>query len=415
MPVVMVGTLDTKGQELGFVRDLLRQHGLETLVIDAGSVGAPTLEPDIGREEVFRRAGTTLAEIQSRGDRGFAVGKAAEGVAAVVSELAQAGRVDAVFGLGGSGGTSIATAAMRALPFGLPKVVVSTLASGQTRPYVGGSDIVMFPSVADVAGLNRLTRTVLTNAARALAGMVLGAAEDPGPDPAQRPVVAATMFGVTTPCVDRARQRLEAAGCEVLVFHATGVGGQAMEGLVRDGLVQGVLDLTTTELADELVGGVLSAGPDRLEAAGRKGIPQVVSVGALDMVNFGPIAGVPERFAGRRLHVHNATVTLMRTTVSENAAIGAHMAEVLARAMGPVVVLIPEGGVSALDAPGKPFHDPEADAALFDALSTGLVGHSGVQLIRRREHINSDEFADSAALALLTLLKTARLPVTLPN
>jgi uncharacterized protein (UPF0261 family) len=415
MPVVMVGTLDTKGQELGFVRDLLRRHGLETLVIDAGSVGAPTLEPDIGREEVFRRAGTTLAEIQSRGDRGFAVGKAAEGVMAVVAELARAGRVDAVFGLGGSGGTSIATAAMRALPFGLPKVVVSTLASGQTRPYVGGSDIVMFPSVADVAGLNRLTRTVLTNAARALAGMVLGAAEDPGPDPAQLPVVAATMFGVTTPCVDRARQRLEAAGCEVLVFHATGVGGQAMEGLVRDGLVQGVLDLTTTELADELVGGVLSAGPDRLEAAGRKGIPQVVSVGALDMVNFGPIAGVPERFAGRRLHVHNATVTLMRTTVSENAAIGAHMAEVLARAMGPVVVLIPEGGVSALDAPGKPFHDPEADAALFDALSTGLAGHSGVQLIRRREHINSDEFADSAALALLTLLKTARLPVTLPN
>jgi uncharacterized protein (UPF0261 family) len=292
---------------------------------------------------------------------------------------------------------------MRVLPFGVPKVMVSTLASGQTRPYVGGSDIVMVYPVADLAGLNRLTRVALTNAALALAGMVrlprpeLAAAAD-------RPLVAATMFGVTTPCVDRARQALEARGVEVLVFHATGVGGEAMEGLVRDGQVAGVLDLTTTELADELVGGTLSAGPDRLEAAGRRGIAQVVSVGALDMVNFGPAATVPERFAGRRLHAHNPSVTLMRTTAEENARLGARMAEVLGRARGSVVVLVPARGVSALDAPGQPFYDPEADGALFEALTSGLSGRPHVRVEVRDEHINDPTFAEAAASALLELI-----------
>ncbi|HEV3166927.1 MAG TPA: Tm-1-like ATP-binding domain-containing protein [Isosphaeraceae bacterium] len=406
MPIVLVGTLDTKGRELAFVRDLVRQAGLDTLVIDAGSVGSPAFEPDIAREAVFQAAGATFESIQERGDRGHAVAKAAEGAAAIVAELHRQGKVEGVFGLGGSGGTTIATAAMRAVPFGVPKVVVSTLASGQTRPYIGGSDLVMFPSVADVAGLNRLTRTVLANAARALIGMVKGAKEA---DPASvssvdRPVVGATMFGVTTPCVDRARQVLDGEGCEVLVFHATGVGGQAMEGLVRDGEIAGVLDITTTELADELVGGVLSAGPDRLEAAGRKGVPQVVSVGALDMVNFGPRETVPDRFAGRLFHIHNPTVTLMRTTRPENSAIGSRMADVLSRAKGPVVVLIPVRGVSALDAPGKPFHDPEADAALFDALERGLATHSHVKVERRDEHINDPAFAEAAARTLLELM-----------
>jgi uncharacterized protein (UPF0261 family) len=407
MPVVLIGTLDTKGRELAFVRDLVQASGLGTSIIDAGSLGPPAIEPQFSREEVFRRAGTSLAAIRERGDRGHAVAEAARGVAALVAEWAAQGRVEGILAVGGSAGTTIGTAAMRAAPFGVPKVMVSTLASGPMRPYVGGSDIMMVHSVADIAGLNRLTRTVLSNAAHALIGMVRGGRPAAGPGEASRPVVAATMFGVTTPCVDRARRALEAAGCEVQVFHATGVGGQAMEGLIRDGQVAGVLDLTTTELADELVGGILSAGPDRLEAAGRRGIPQVVSLGALDMVNFGPPGTVPERFAGRRFHAHNPMVTLMRTTPAENAALGARMAEVLGRAAGPTVVLIPRGGVSALDVPGGPFHDPEASAALFEALTAGLAAHPRVRLVVREDHINDPAFADAAARLLLDLLPTA--------
>jgi uncharacterized protein (UPF0261 family) len=315
------------------------------------------------------------------------------------------GEVDGILAIGGSAGTTIGTAAMRALPFGLPKVVVSTLASGQTRPYVGGSDLALFPSVADVAGLNRLTTTVLSNAAHALVGMVKGRAAGVGAVPGSRPMVTATMFGVTTPCVTRCRGLLEAAGYEVVVFHATGVGGQAMEGLVRDGLVAGVLDLTTTEVADEVVGGVLSAGPDRLRAASRAGVPQVVSVGACDMVNFGPAETVPERFRGRLLHVHNATVTLMRTTREENSAMGRFLAAALREAAGPAVVLLPEGGVSALDAPGGPFWDPEADAALFGEVERGLAGVENVRVERRAEHVNDPAFADAAVGALLGLLE----------
>jgi uncharacterized protein (UPF0261 family) len=408
MPVVLIGTLDTKGHELAFVRDLLHGQRLETLVIDAGSMGPPVFLAEISRDEVFRRAGTSAEAVRERGDRGAAVADAARGVAAIVADLHIRTRIEGVFALGGSAGTVIGTSAMRALPFGLPKVMVSTLASGQTRPFVGGSDIMMVHPVADLAGLNRLTRKALTNAALALAGMI----RLPRPEPdasdsdRNRPVVAATMFGVTTPCVDRAREVLEAEGVEVLVFHATGVGGQAMEGLVRDGEVSALLDLTTTELADELVGGILSAGPERLEAAVRRGLPQVVSVGALDMVNFGPRATVPEKFAGRRFHIHNPSVTLMRTTAEENAALGAKMAGVLRGSSGPVVLMIPRRGVSALDAPGKPFHDPEADAALFNTLADGLAGHPLVRVEVRDEHINDRAFADAAARNLLGLLVT---------
>jgi uncharacterized protein (UPF0261 family) len=406
MPVVLVGTLDTKGDELGFVRDLLVAQGLETLVIDAGSVGPPGFAPDVDRAEVFRRAGTSWEAVQARADRGHAVTQATRGVAAIAADLCARGEIQGIFGLGGSAGTTIGTAAMRALPFGLPKLMVSTLASGQTRPYVGGSDLVMVHPVADLAGLNRLTRRALGNAALALAGMVRFApscSQAAGTE-ADRPLLAATMFGVTTPCVDRARRGLEARGLEVVVFHATGVGGQAMEGLVRDGQVAGLLDLTTTELADELVGGVLSAGPERLEAGVRRRIPQVVSVGALDMVNFGPRNTVPERFAGRRFHVHNPSVTLMRTTAEENRVLGRRMAEVLAGAEAPLVVLIPSRGVSALDAPGQPFHDPAADEALFEALTAGLSGHAWVRLVVRDEHINDPAFADAAVAHLLELL-----------
>jgi uncharacterized protein (UPF0261 family) len=404
MSVVLIGTLDTKGRELGFVRDELRRAGVRTLVIDAGSLAPPTIEPDISREVVFQRAGGSAVHANQRGDRGAAVAEAARGVTELVRELDRAGEVDGVLAIGGSAGTVIGTSAMRALPFGRPKLMVSTLASGQVRPFVGGSDILMLHSVADISGLNRLTRTVLSNAAHAMAGMVLRIGATSVATTDDRPVIVASMFGVTTPCVEHARTCLEAEGSEVIVFHATGVGGQAMEGLIRDGLIDGVLDLTTTELADELVGGVLSAGPDRLEAAGKRGIPQVVSLGALDMVNFGPKGTVPERFNGRTFHIHNQAVTLMRTTHDENAVLGSRIADVLGRSSGPVAVLVPLRGVSALDAPGRPFHDPRADAALFEALAHGLKASPQVRLIERDEHINDCAFAEAASAMLVELM-----------
>src|SRR5262249_8450433 len=280
-------------------------------------------------------------------DRGTAVTKAAKGVAAIVSRLHAEGRVSGVLGLGGSAGTTIATAAMRVLPIGVPKLMVSTLASGQVRHWVGDKDILMLNAVVDILGINRISRQILTEAARALAGMVLFASaspkseirnlksEIPAPD---RPLIAASMFGVTTPCVMRARDVLEAAGYEVLVFHATGNGGQAMESLIAEGLIVGVLDITTTELADELVGGILTAGPDRLTAAGKRGIPQVISVGALDMVNFGPPETIPEKFKDRQFYRHNATVTLMRTTVDENRRLGEEIGRKAAAAKGPTAI-----------------------------------------------------------------------------
>ena len=321
-------------------RALPRPRDSTSVTVDVGTSGSPAFVADVLREEVLARAGTSVAEVSARGDRGHAVTQAALGAAALVADLAAQGRVEGILALGGSAGTTIGTTAMHVLPFGVPKVMISTLASGQTRPFVGGSDLVLFPSVADLAGLNRITQQVMANASAALAGMVRARRRSDSQAVRDRPVIAATMFGVTTPCVDCARLHLERADYEVVVFHATGVGGQAMEGLVRDGQVAGVLDLTTTELADELVGGILSAGPNRLRAAAEAGIPQVVSTGALDMVNFGPKETVPDRFQNRRLHVHNANVTLMRTTAEENAQLGRRMAEVLATAArGPTVVL----------------------------------------------------------------------------
>jgi uncharacterized protein (UPF0261 family) len=405
--VLLIGTLDTKGQELAFVRDIFRGAGLETVLVDAGSLGPPTIVPDVSREKVFSAAGTTLGEVSSRADRGFAVAKAAEGVAV----LAVASRYDGIFALGGSAGTTIGTSAMRAAPFGTPKVMVSTLASGQTRPYLQGGDIVLIPTVADLEGLNRITRTVLHNAAHAMIGILRGGPLARSRTEEKRPVVAATMFGVTTACVHHAREILESAGCEVIVFHATGVGGQAMESLIRDGQIDAVLDLTTTEIADELVGGVLSAGPDRLRAAGRAGIPQVVSLGALDMVNFGPRETVPERFERRRFHIHNPNVTLMRTTPEESAEIGRTIAERLNKAQGPVDLLIPLGGVSALDAPGRPFAWAEADDALIRSIEQALdTSHPLIRLIRVDSHINDPGFAEQAASHLLEMLKPERSP-----
>lgn len=372
--VVLVGTLDTKGAEYAWLRDRLRELGCEVVLVDAG-VGEPAagVVADVLAERVAEAGGTTIAALRGAGDRGAAVTAMGEGAAVVLARLVAEGRADAVLAVGGSGGSSIAARAVRDLPIGLPKLIVSTMASGDVAPYVGAKDVTMTYSVVDIAGVNRVSRLILGNAAAAAAGMAKARADAP-PEPAdERPLVAASMFGVTTPAVDAARERLGDLGYEVLVFHATGAGGRALEGLVDGGLIAGVLDLTTTELADDLVGGVLSAGPDRLTAAGRHGIPQVVAPGALDMVNFGPRDTVPERFAGRNLYVHNPTVTLMRTTPDEMAELGRRVAAKLAAATGPTVLFVPLGGVSALDVPGMPFHDPDADAACFAALDGAVA------------------------------------------
>jgi len=406
MPVLLIGTLDTKGAEFQFVRDWLHAAGVGTLVLDAGVLGAPHFPPDIGREQVYAAAGTSLEVVVRAADRGKAVEAAAKGVARIVLDLHAQGQVDGVLGLGGSAGTTIATAAMRALPFGVPKLMVSTLASGQVKPYVGVRDVMLLHSVVDISGLNRISRTVLTNAAHALIGMVQGSGfrvQGSGfRSQEEKPLIAATMFGVTTPCVEASRKIMEQNGYEVLVFHATGTGGMTMESFIADGLIRGVLDLTTTELADELVGGILTAGRDRLTAAGLLGVPQVISVGALDMVNFGPPETVPEKFRSRRFYPHNPTVTLMRTTPDENDRLGKEIAEKASAAQGPTAILVPLRGVSAIDKEGQPFWWPEADQALFQSLRNWISPH--VELIELDLHINDPAFAEAAAATLLRFL-----------
>jgi len=403
MAIVIVGTLDTKGAEHDFARGIIEDQGVDTHLIDAGVRGEPAVEADTPREEVARRGGTELEELIDADDRGEAVDTMARGAAAVTADLHEEGVLEGILSLGGSAGTTIGTTAMRALPYGVPKVMVSTMASGDTRPYVESRDIAMLYSVADVAGLNQLTRTVISNAALAVVGMTTA---DPDFETPDKPTVGVTMFGVTTPCVTEARALLEERGYEVLTFHATGTGGKAMEELVEQGVIGGVLDVTTTELADELVGGVLSAGPDRLEAAGEAGVPQVVSVGALDMVNFGPRDSVPQEFEDRQFHVHNPTVTLMRTTSEENRELGRTLAEKVNRATGPTTVVLPTGGVSMIDVEGEDFYDPEADAALFDAIRETL--NDDVELIEAETDVNDPEFARTLVDALTESLNDGR-------
>ncbi len=405
--ILLIGTLDTKGDEYAYVRGLIEQRGHRVLLMDAGVFGGPSppsLTPDVDAAQVAGAGGGDLETLRARGDRNEALVVMTRGCVALAQELVAAKRFDGVLGLGGSGGTALATAVMRELPVGVPKVMVSTLASGDVGPYIGASDIAMLHSIVDIAGLNRVSRRVLANAVGAVCGM----AEQPVPPEADdRPLVAATMFGVTTACVTRVRERLDAAGYEVLVFHATGSGGGAMETLIASGLIAGVADVTTTEWADELVGGMLGAGPHRLEAAGRAGVPQVVSCGALDMVNFVGAEGVPARFQGRRFHIHNANVTLMRTTPDECAALGRILAEKLNAATGPTVLLVPLRGVSAMDREGAPFHDPDADAALFGSLRRH-VQTPPVDLVELELHINDPAFADAIADRLLAALEEQR-------
>ncbi len=399
MSVYLLATLDTKGAEAALVRDRLCALGVDVVVVDTGCLGEPAYAGDVTREQVFSAAGTSLESLRQQRDRGAAVTQAAAGAAALVRAAFAEGRLDGVLALGGSAGTTIGTSAMRTLPLGVPKLMVSTLGSGQVRQYVGDKDILMFNSVVDIAGINRISRSILNNAAAAMAGMVRNRAPDSAHD---RPLVAATMFGVTTPCVQRAREILEQAGYEVLVFHATGNGGQAMESLITEGVIAGVLDITTTELADELVGGILSAGPDRLTAAARRGVPQVVSVGATDMVNFGPPETVPEKFRQRQFYQHNPTVTLMRTTAEENEKLGEEIGRKVAAARGPAAILLPQRGVSAIDRAGEAFDDPAARKTLLDAVRRKC---GQVELLDLDLHINDAAFAEIAARKLIELMK----------
>jgi uncharacterized protein (UPF0261 family) len=401
--VALIGTLDTKGFEFDFIRQKVQAAGCRVILIDAGILGKPQVQPAVSRDTVAHAAGVSIADLVAAGDRGAAVTAMAHGVEGLVLKLFEEGNLHGVLGMGGSGNSSIAAQAMRALPIGVPKLLVSTLASGDTRPFVGESDIAMMYSVVDIAGINRLSEQILTNAANAIAGMAQGY-ENFEPSASGKPLIGATMFGVTTPCVTEARKVLETNGYEVLVFHATGTGGRSMENLVRGGFLAGVLDATTTELADELVGGVLSAGPDRLEAAGALGVPQVVSLGALDMVNFGPMETVPSKFRGRNIYQHNATVTLMRTTPSECAELGAMIARKLNQTNAKTTLFVPLQGVSMIAVEGKPFYDPAADAALFGALRDHL-DLTKVALREMDMDVNDPRFAQAMAHELLRMMR----------
>jgi uncharacterized protein (UPF0261 family) len=384
--VLIVGTADTKGEELGYLRSRVAEAGARPIIVDVGT-GEPQCAVDVQRHQVAACLDPAILEGR---DRGVAVARMGE---ALESFLASFVDFDAILGIGGGGGTSIVTRGMRALPVGFPKLAVSTLASGNVAPYVDVTDITMMPSVTDLAGLNRVSRLVLRNAAYAIVGMAVAPASAPVQD---KPSVGLTMFGVTTPCVRRVAQQLKSR-YDCIVFHATGTGGRAMEKLADSGQLDGLVDVTTTEICDFLFDGVLSAGEDRLGAIARSGIPYVGSVGALDMVNFGAIDTVPERYRERLLYAHNPQVTLMRTTVAECRAIGEWIAAKLNLCEGPVRFLIPEKGVSALDADNEIFFDPEADAALFEALEKGLRQHDRRRLVRLPYHINDAAFAVTLA------------------
>ena len=397
--IALLGTMDTKGDEHGFVAGQIRARGHKTLVIDVGTDQPPRLRPDVSREEVARLAGIDLAALTARHDRGECVAAMANAAAVVLAKLQSEGRIDGVISLGGGGGTAIATAGMRALPVGFPKLMVSTLASGNTAQYVGVKDIVMFPAIVDVAGINRISRTILTRAAGAICGMV----EAKIPAGNDAPIIVASMFGNTTDCVQKAKALCESAGYEVLVFHATGTGGRAMESLIEAGMAAGVLDITTTEWADELVGGVLGAGPTRLDAAAKTATPAIVAPGCLDMVNFGARESVPAKFADRRFYQHNPQVTLMRTTPGECAELGRILAEKVNAYRGPVTVLLPLKGISVISAPGGTFHWPEADAALFGSIRKHL--RPGIPLVEIDTVINDPAFAEACAKALLASMQ----------
>ncbi len=387
--VVMIGTLDTKGEEYSFLRDEVSSHGCDVVMVNAGVLGEPDYPVDISRHEVARAAGGDLDEIEESGDRGAGITLMARGAAAVAGELLASGRLDGLIGAAGSGGSAIISAAMRSLPVGVPKLLVSTMASGDVRPYTGTSDIALMYSVVDVAGINSISREVLANAAAAIAGMAENRKRR-APVSDRRPIIGATMYGTTTPCVTEARHRLEADGYEVLVFHATGAGGRSMESLMASGHITAALDVTTTELMDELTGGTMTAGPDRLEMAGSLGLPQVVSVGAVDQITFTPPDTVLAAYQDRTKYSHNPSVTLVRSNPQENARFGRLIAEKLNQSNGAVTVFLPLRGFSQYGAAGGVFHDPDADEALITSIKANL--HPAVELVELDMAINDPGF-----------------------
>ncbi len=393
----VVGTWDTKGAELGYVQGLLERAGVPTVRVDLSTQGA--VQTEVTARQVAACHPGGVEAVLGGEDRGAAVTAMAEAFECWAE--ARASDIGGMIGLGGSGGTALVSPGMRALPVGTPKVLVSTVASGDVSAYVGPSDIAMMYSVTDVAGLNRISRRVLGNGAHALAGMMCEQASLPEVE--DKPALGMTMFGVTTSCVTRCVDALEDR-FDCLVFHATGTGGRSMEKLVDSGLIQGVLDVTLTEVCDLFAGGIMSAGEGRLDAIARTRVPWVGSVGALDMVNFAGRETLPERYAGRLVHVHNPQITLMRTTPEENVAMGEWIAAKLNLCEGPVRLLLPEGGVSAMDAPGQPFHDPAADAALFDAIERVLEPTDQRRLLRLPHHINDDAFSEALLAQFQDLL-----------
>jgi uncharacterized protein (UPF0261 family) len=408
--IVLVGSLDTKGEEYRFARERLRSLGTDTVVVDTGVRGAPAFRPQISAAEVAAAAGTDLMTLREAGRRADALAAMGRGAAAVLERLLKERRLDGAFALGGSGNTAVAAAAFRPLPLGVPKLIVSTMTAGNLRDFVGDSDLIMAASVVDIAGLNRISRTVIGNAAAAIAGM----ARAPRPSTADgdsplaadgsSPLIAASMIGLTTRAVTAARRRLEELGYEVVVYHMTGAGGAAMEALIDRGVVAGVLDLTTSELADELGGGVCSAGPGRLRAAARRGIPQVVAPGGLDMINFGARDTVPERYAERITHSHSSEITLVRTSAAESAELGRRLVERLSTTVGPPpVILLPSGGLSAIDIDGHDFRDAGADTALTAAVRAAAE-RGGVRVVDIDGNIDRPEVGSLAAGLLHELI-----------
>ena len=394
--VAVLGTLDSKGAEHAFVADLIRARGNKPLLIDVGTGAEPAVKPDITRHEVAAAGGIDLGALVSRKDRGECVTAMSQAAPSLLSRLHAEGKIDGVISLGGGGGTAIATAAMRALPIGFPKLMVSTLAAGNTAHYLGTSDITMMPSIADVAGLNRLSEVIFARAAGAICGMV----DAMMPESGSKPLIVASMFGNTTACVTEAKRILEENGYEVLVFAATGAGGKSMEAVIESGMAAGVLDITTTEWADELCGGTLTAGPTRMDAAAKAGIPVVIAPGCLDMVNFGERASVPAKYENRSFYIHNPQVTLMRTTPEECSELGRIIAEKANACAGRCEILIPTKAISVISAEGQAFHDAEADDALFSSIRK----HAVVPDVGYDEEINSPVFARACAERLLALL-----------
>jgi len=381
--------MDTKGDEIAFVADCIRKAGAQAVMVDVGVKGNPAVKADISRQQVAEYHPTGESAVFGTNDRERVLDDMSRALEQFVLQEFKSGKLMGVIALGGSTGTALIAPALRALPVGVPKIMVSTVAGANTSPYVDCSDLVMMPSVADIAGMNALSRDILSNAAHAVTGMVMNRTEQKG----ETNAVGMTMFGVTTPCVDSVRRDLEGRGYDCLVFHAVGTGGRAMEKLVESGMIRFVLDITTTEVADEIAGGIFKAGAARFDVSMSKGIPYILSVGAMDMVNFGAKETVPEKFRGRNLYVHNSQITLMRTSPEENRECARWMAQKMNKSTGPLLLLLPEKGLSALDAPGQPFHDPEADEALFNELESAMEQTPARQIRRLPLHINDPEFS----------------------